>query len=110
MRSSIGRLLLAVIGGLAVVAASFFGTMQLLDYWLTPPDPSASVIHIVGATYGLSCKSFVPPSGKPNLVREGNATAALTSDCDNARASCMFVVDAIKIGDPADGCGKDFTA
>jgi hypothetical protein len=36
MRSSIGRVLLMVIGGFAVVAISFFATMQILDYWLTP--------------------------------------------------------------------------
>ena len=41
MRSSIGRVLLMVIGGFAVVAISFFATMQILDYWLTPQDPNA---------------------------------------------------------------------
>jgi hypothetical protein len=108
MRSSIGWVLLRVIGGLAVVAISFFATMQILDYWLAPPDPNAAVIHVVDATYGLACKDFVPPSGLPNLVKIGNATAALTSACDKAKAACSFAVDAVKIGDPANGCGKDF--
>ncbi len=110
MRSSIGRVLLVVIGGFAVVAISFFATMQILDYWLTPQDPTASVIHVVEATYGLACKDFAPPPGHANLVKVGNVTAALTSACDKAKTTCMFAVDAVKIGDPANGCGKDFIA
>ena len=110
MRSSIGRVLLMVFGGFAVVAISFFATMQILDYWLTPPDPNASVIHVVDATYGLACKDFVPPPGHANLVKVGNVTAALTSACDKAKTTCLFAVDAVKLGDPANGCGKDFVA
>jgi hypothetical protein len=110
MRSSIGRVLLMVIGGFAIVAISFFATMQILDYWLTPSDPSASVIHVVDATYGLACKDFVPPSGKPNSVKVGNTTAALTSACDKAKMTCSFAVDAVQLGDPANGCSKDFVA
>jgi hypothetical protein len=110
MRSSIGRTLLRVTGGLLVVATSFFATMQILDYWLTPQDPTANVIHVVDATYGLACKDFVLPSGRPNLVQVGNVTAALKSACDNARTTCLFAVDAVQLGDPANGCGKDFVA
>jgi hypothetical protein len=110
MRSSIGRVLFMVIGGFAVVAISFFATMQILDYWLTPQDPNADVIHVVDATYGLACKDFVPPSGQPNLVKVGNASAALTSTCDKAKTTCLFAVDVTQIGDPANGCGKDFVA
>jgi hypothetical protein len=110
MRSSIGRVLLMVIGGFAVVAISFFATMQILDSWLTPQDSNASVIHVVDATYGLACKDFAPPSGRPNLVKVGNFTAALTSACDKAKTTCLFTVDAVQLGDPAPGCGKDFIA
>ena len=110
MRSSIGRILLSVTGGLLVVAISFFATMQILDYWLTPQDPSASVIHVVDATYGLACKDFASPAGKPNLVKVGNVTAALAGACDKAKTTCLFAVDAVQIGDPADGCSKDFIA
>ena len=110
MGSSIGRVLLMVIGGFAVVAISFFATMQVLDYWLAPPDPNANVIHVVDATYGLACKDFTPPSGRPNQVKVGNVTAALTSACDKAKTTCSFAVDAVQIGDPAPGCGKDFIA
>jgi hypothetical protein len=110
MRSSIGRVLFMVIGGFAVVAISFFATMQILDYWLTPPDPNANVIHVVDASYGLACKDFAPTSGRPNQVKIGNVTAALARTCDRAKGTCMFVVDAVQIGDPADGCSKDFVA
>jgi hypothetical protein len=99
-----------VAGGLAVVAISFFATMQFMDYWLTPPDPNASVIHVVDATYGLACRDFVPPSGKPNLVKVGNVKALLVGACDNAKTTCTFTVDAVQMGDPADGCAKDFIA
>ena len=110
MRSSAGRVLIMVAGGLAVVAISFFGTMEFLDYWLTPPDPTASVIQVVEATYGQSCKDFTPPPGHANQMKAGNATAALTKACDTAKASCIFDVDVKELGDPVTGCGKDFIA
>ena len=110
MRSSMGRILIRVLGALLVVATSFFVTMKLMDYWLTPPDPKASVIHVVDATYGLACQEFVPSPGKHNLVKVGNVTAALTSACDKAKTTCLFAVDAVKLGDPAPGCSKDFVA
>jgi hypothetical protein len=110
MRSSMGRILFKVSGALLVVATSFFVTMQLLDYWLTPTDPNASVIHIMAATYGLVCKDFVPEPGKHNLVKFGNVTAALTSACDKAKTTCAFEVDVGQLGDPVDGCPKDFIA
>ena len=110
MGSSIGRVLFRVIGGFAVVAISFFATMQILDSWLTPQDPNSSVIHVVDATYGLACKDFVPPPGHANQVKVGNVTAALTSACDKVKTTCMFAVDAVQIGDPATDCAKDFIA
>ena len=99
-----------VAGGVVVVAISFFATMRFMDYWLTPPDPNASVIHVVEATYGLSCKDFTPPPGHTNLVKAGNATAALTKACDTAKTSCIFDVDDKVLVDPATDCGKDFIA
>jgi hypothetical protein len=110
MGSSIGRILLWIIGGLVVVAASFFVTLQVLDYWPTPQDPNANVIHVVEATYGASCKDFTPQPPHTNTVKTGNASAVLTKVCDTAKASCAFTVDAAQIGDPANGCGKDFVA
>jgi hypothetical protein len=110
MRSSIGRILLWVLGGLAVVATSFFVTLNLLDYWLAPTDPNAAVIHVVEATYGLSCKDFTPPAPRSNLVKAGNATSAVAQACDMKNTTCMFAVDVVKLSDPATGCGKDFVA
>ena len=80
---------------------------------MPPQDPNASVIHVVvdGDTpTALACKDFVPPSGKPNLVKVGNFAAVLTGACDNAKTTCLFAVDAVKLGDPAPGCSKDFVA
>jgi len=97
------------VGGL-VVALSYNGTMQILAYWLTPQDPTASVIHVVDATYGQTCQNFVPSSGRANLAKVGNRTAALTKACDKAETICLFAVDVVQLGDPAPGCGKDFIA
>jgi hypothetical protein len=90
------------------VAISFLVTLRLVDYWLTPPDPNASVIHVAEATYGLSCKDFTPPPGHDNQVKLGNVTAAVAKACDQTKTSCLFDVDDAKLGDPATGCGKDF--
>jgi hypothetical protein len=99
-----------VSGGLAVVAISFVATMRFMDFLLRPSDPNASVIRVVEATYGQSCKDFTPPPGHTNRLKVGNATAALTKACDTAKASCIFDVDDKELGDPATGCGKDFIA
>jgi hypothetical protein len=82
--------------------------MQILDYWLAPQDPNASVIHVVDATYGQTCQDFLPPSGRTNLAKVGNFAAALTRACDKAKTTCLFAVDVVQLGDPAPGCGKDF--
>ena len=54
-------------------------------------------IMVTRATYGGSCGA-----------RSGNATAHLRAACD-ARSDCGYVVDVSDLGDPAPGCGKDFT-
>ena len=54
-------------------------------------------IMVTRATYGGSCGA-----------RSGNATAHLRAACD-ARSDCGYVVDVSELGDPAPGCGKDFT-
>ena len=97
-------------GGLIVVATSFFATMQLLDYWWSPPDPNANVIHVTEATYGLSCKDFREEPPRVNLVKLGNATKPVAQACEGTKSSCLYAIDVNKIGDPADGCGKDFVA
>ncbi len=110
MRSAVGRILLQLTGGLAVVAGSFWITLKVLGYSSMALDPNAAVIHVIEATYGKNCQNFVPRSGRANLVKPGNATAAVAQACDTAKASCMFAVYGNKLGDPADGCVKDFTA
>ena len=109
MKSPFGRILIRVVAGLAIVAASFWSTLLIMNYWSKPEDPNANRIHVTEATYGNSCKDVAPPDGHPNLVKPGNATAAVSEDCENKKASCTFTVDAARLGDPAPGCGKDFT-
>jgi hypothetical protein len=60
----------------------------------------------VEATYGKDCQQIQPGNATP--VKDGNATAAVKAACRSEAASCLFVVDVIKLGDPANGCGKDF--
>jgi len=102
--------LIRLTGGLAVVVAAFWITREIVNYLSAPKDPSANTIYVMAATYGENCQSFVPRSGRVNLVKAGNATAAVTRACDNSKVICMFNVDVLKLGDPADGCGKDFIA
>lgn len=68
-----------------------------------------SWIHIVEATYGASCRNFVPPPGHKNLVKAGNATIIASLACDNTDVYCPVYVDPAKLGDPAAGCEKDFS-
>lgn len=66
-------------------------------------------INVVEATYGWNCKAFKVPAPYQNNVKVGNATAAVATACNGKEGSCAFTVDVQKIGDPANGCGKDFT-
>lgn len=58
---------------------------------------SADEIAVRSATYGANCSA-----------QAGNATDELQSAC-GGKASCDYDVDVNKLGDPADGCEKDFT-
>ena len=53
-------------------------------------------IRILSATYGGNCGA-----------RIGNATDAIGKAC-GSKATCDYAVDANKLGDPAQGCGKSF--
>jgi len=53
-------------------------------------------VRDIVATYGASCG-----------VRTGNATSDVKREC-TGRQSCSYVVDVFKLGDPIDGCPKDF--
>lgn len=67
-----------------------------------------SEIDVVSASYGLSCKEFKVPAPYINSVAAGNATAAVARAC-NSRQLCKFRIAVSRLGDPANGCGKDFT-
>jgi hypothetical protein len=106
-RRSIGGILLRILGGVAVVVVSFWGSLQLMNEWFPPLN--AGEIRVVEATYGLSCRDFKSPDGRVNTVGKGNATGAVKEACGDAKDVCSFKVDAARIGDPAPGCQKDFT-
>lgn len=57
-----------------------------------------SGIAIQSATYGGNCGAA-----------SGNATTQVRAAC-NSRFECDYVVDVHKLGDPANGCGKAFSA
>jgi hypothetical protein len=50
------------------------------------------------ATYGANCGA--PP---------GNATADIAQSC-NGKMACEYTVDVARLGDPANGCAKDYAA
>jgi hypothetical protein len=103
-----GKILIRLALGLAVVAICFVGTTAAVRFWSIPLANEANLIHVVDATYGENCASFVPSEGV-NRFRPGNATVAASQTCDNTDVYCPVYVDAFRIGDPAPGCAKDFT-
>ncbi len=70
-------------------------------------DRTAMIIN--EATYGGNCASFKVPVPQVNLVQPGNATAAVRLACSGKR-DCIFHIDVVKLGDPANSCVKDFVA
>jgi peptidoglycan/LPS O-acetylase OafA/YrhL len=62
------------------------------------PTRAAAGIDILSATYGQNCGA-----------RAGNATADVHAAC-SGKSSCGYVVDVARLGDPANGCQKNFTA
>jgi hypothetical protein len=107
-----GRIVFIVLG-LAVLACSFWLTLQVIDDGTQPPrstlPPSAVEIHITEATYGLNCRGFAVPAGQINRVKVGNATQIALELCGKAKGSCSVLVDVNRMGDPAPGCRKDFS-
>ena len=109
MRPPTGQTLNNGIGALAILAVSFFATLKILDYVNPPEDPHAKVIHVAEATYGSNCNGSTAASGQVYRVSRHNATAAVAHACDDKAGSCSFTIDVSQLGDPAGGCGKDFT-
>ncbi len=89
------------------MAASFWITMKVLDYW-DSKVVNPTQIHVTEATFGRNCGGLKGPAGVYE-VKSGNATVTVSEACNNAKGTCEFVVDLIKIGDPAPFCGKEFT-
>jgi hypothetical protein len=55
-------------------------------------------LSVASATYGGNCGAA-----------QGNATSDLASSCDG-KTNCAYKVDVGRLGDPKNGCGKDFAA
>jgi peptidoglycan/LPS O-acetylase OafA/YrhL len=105
-----GAFTMAAIGALAVTAvmghaAQSDGLWNKARWLWVGSRPE---IEVVSASYGLSCKDFKVPASAKNTVAEGNVTKILKRACDMSD-QCEFLVDAQRIGDPAQGCGKDFS-
>jgi peptidoglycan/LPS O-acetylase OafA/YrhL len=62
------------------------------------PSQSVEPIHVLSATYGGNC-------GAP----AGNATREIVANCEG-NLFCVYQIDADVLGDPKNGCAKDFTA
>lgn len=82
---------------LAGIAVPFL-TLAILHIpaWLPHEERAAGLINVISGTYGASC---VPVFG--------NATRSVADAC-GGHQSCRYVVDVNRLGDPAQGCGKDF--
>jgi peptidoglycan/LPS O-acetylase OafA/YrhL len=63
-----------------------------------PSSRATAGIDILSATYGQNCGAHT-----------GNATADVHAAC-GGKSSCSYVVDVTRLGDPANGCQKNFTA
>lgn len=80
-------------GLLLIVVFSFATTLYVLDR-LSPESPP---IAVRSATYGGNCHG---PTG--------NATVKVQSACSGKKV-CDYHISVRELGDPANGCGKDFS-
>lgn len=92
-------LVFKIAGALALILASFLATLAALDYFRVPSAPVVRLIKIEEATYGSNCG---------RRIAVGNATQYLAKACDG-HPSCKVLISVEEIGDPAQGCSKDFT-
>ena len=79
----------------SAVGAEALGKQLTLDCELVPTRG----IWVKTATYGGNCANVAP----------GNASDAVRRAC-NGKMKCNFKVDVGRLGDPANGCAKDFVA
>jgi hypothetical protein len=106
---SVVRWVLRMARALAIAAGCFLAVTLALRQWTMLQPPKANSIHVTSATYGESCRGFVPALGYHNRVRSGNYSVAASQICDNTDVICPLFVDSYRIGDPAVGCAKNFT-
>src|SRR5258708_4305642 len=96
------KIILNAAGGLTIVIGSFLTTLKVMDYWTgvaATEIGSLNSIKIEEATYGANCA---------NGVKAGNATQYAAKSCDG-HALCNIFISVQELGDPAPGCGKDFS-
>jgi peptidoglycan/LPS O-acetylase OafA/YrhL len=67
-----------------------------------------SEVVVVSASYGLNCRTFAVAPPATNSATPGNVTDKIRRYC-RFSAQCDVVVDVNWLGDPAGGCGKDFS-
>jgi hypothetical protein len=89
-----------VLSGPAADADLFKAAIVEID-WMEPGSLRAS--------YGESCKDTKAIIGT-NSFFDDNASDAVRKECLKTKGECGFVVNVAKIGDPVNGCGKDFKA
>lgn len=75
---------------------------------VAPALAQGNGIAVVEATYGMSCKDAKVSAPAMNTVATGNATKAIATACANKGDTCSFQIDMNTLGDPANGCQKDF--
>jgi hypothetical protein len=99
----VGRYIWKLAGGLVVVVGSFYTTLKVMDYWdarkIAEKVTSSNPITIEEATYGANC-------GKS--VKAGNVTPFAAKACDS-RITCNISISVLELGDPAQGCWKDYS-
>src|SRR5262249_35224634 len=100
--ASISLLLLVAVVGQVAQSDEVWNKLHRL--WTGP----RSEIAVVSASYGLNCRTFAVPAPFSNRAAPGNVTSSVKRACDTADR-CEFFVDAGRIGDPVNSCGKDFS-
>lgn len=78
-----------------VSVMSFLGC---LGFAVVSAAAEGGSINVTAGTYGANCGQG-----------HGNMTGHLASSC-NGKAECSYTIDYHVIGDPADGCAKDYVA
>ena len=90
---------LKIFGGAAIFFGSFFITLRAIDYYAEQANRPMPLISVEEATYGSNCG---------RRVARGNVTQFFSKACDG-RSSCDVTISVEELGDPAQGCGKDFS-